>query len=220
MNEFIKYNIHESWNPIFEKYKDLIINNLNYFEELNLHTPIYPPKEQIFKVFSMDINDIKVVLLGQDPYHGKDQAHGLAFSVNKNIKIPPSLLNIYKELKNEFPEKDYKFTHGNLEKWFSNEKIFLLNSSLTVAEKKPAIFMKKWVSFTNDIIQYITQNNKKCVFLLLGNYSKDKIKFINDESRVIIGVHPSPLSANRGFFGSNIFIKLNEKLGYEIDWTI
>jgi len=144
MNEFIKYNIHESWNPIFEKHKDLIIDNLNYFEEFNLHTPIYPPKEQIFKVFSINVNDIKIVLLGQDPYHGKYQAHGLAFSVNKNIKIPPSLSNIYKELKNEFPEKDYKFTHGNLERWFIDEKIFLLNSSLTVAEGKPAIFMKKW----------------------------------------------------------------------------
>jgi uracil-DNA glycosylase len=220
MNDFIKYNIHESWNPIFEKNKYLIIDNLKYFEELNLHTSIYPPKEQIFKVFSMDINDIKVVLLGQDPYHGKEQAHGLAFSVNKNIKIPPSLSNIYKELKNEFPEKDYKFIHGNLERWFIDEKIFLLNSSLTVMEGKPSIFMKKWESFTNDVINYISENNKKCVFLLLGNYSKNKLKFINDESRCIIGVHPSPLSANRGFFGSNIFIKLNQKIGYEIDWTI
>ena len=220
IKENANYNIHESWNPIFEKHKDLINDNLNYFEELNLHTPIYPPKDKIFRVFSMDINDIKVVLLGQDPYHGKDQADGLAFSVNNHIKIPPSLLNIYKEIKNEFPEKNYKFMHGNLEKWFNDEKIFLLNSSLTVAEGKPAIFMKKWETFTNDIIKYIAENNKKCIFLLLGNYSKDKIKFIEDESRCVIGVHPSPLSANRGFFGSNIFIKLNEKLGYEIDWTI
>jgi uracil-DNA glycosylase len=210
--------IHESWNPIFDKHKDLINNNLNYFEELPV--PIYPSKDNIFKVFTMDINDIKVVLLGQDPYHGKDQAHGLAFSVNKNIKIPPSLLNIYKEIKNEFPEKNYIFTHGNLEKWFNDQKIFLLNTSLTVADGKPAIFMKRWSVFTDDIIKYIAENNKKCIFLLLGNHSKEKIKFIEDKTRCIIGVHPSPLSANRGFFGSNIFIKLNEKLGDEIDWTI
>jgi uracil-DNA glycosylase len=213
-----KYEIHNSWYPIFEKHKKLITENLEYFEELAI--PIYPPKEMIFKVFSMDMNDIKIVFLGQDPYHGKDQAHGLAFSVNKNIKIPPSLLNIYKEIKNEFPEKNYNFEHGNLEKWFNEQKIFLLNSSLTVVEGKPAIFMKRWEDFTNDIIKYISENNKNCIFLLLGNYAKDKIKYIDDTTRCIIGVHPSPLSANRGFFGSNIFIKLNEKIGYEIDWNI
>jgi uracil-DNA glycosylase len=213
-----EYKIHDSWHPIFKKHKELIIENLKYFEELPV--PIYPPKDMIFKVFNMDMNDIKVVFLGQDPYHGKDQAHGLAFSVNKNIRIPPSLLNIYKEIKNEFPEKNYKFEHGNLDKWFSEQKIFLLNSSLTVAEGKPAIFMKRWEEFTNDIIKYISENNKKCIFLLLGNYSKDKIKYIDDINKCIIGVHPSPLSANRGFFGSNIFIKLNKKLGYEIDWNI
>lgn len=219
MNEFIN-NIHESWIPIFEKHEKLIIDNLKYFEELTPSSPIYPPKEQIFRVFTIDINMIKVVLLGQDPYHGKNQANGLAFSVNENIKIPPSLVNIFKEIKNEFPEKNYQFTHGNLERWFNDEKIFLLNSSLTVLEGNPAIFMKKWEIFTNDVIKYISENNKKCIFLLLGNYSKNKIKYIDDENRCIIGVHPSPLSANRGFFGSNIFIKLNEKLDNEINWNL
>jgi uracil-DNA glycosylase len=169
----------------------------------------------------MDIDLIKVVLLGQDPYHGKDQAHGLSFSVNKNVKIPPSLSNIYKELQNEFPDKNYEFPHGNLEKWFNKEHIFLLNCSLSVVEGKPGSLLKKWIEFTDDVIKFIAEHNKKCIFLLLGNFSKEKTKYIeNYEERCIVGVHPSPLSAHRGFFGSNIFSELNKKLNYEIDWSI
>ena len=208
-------NIHPSWNLIFEKHKD----NINKILENNNDT-IYPPKDDIFKVFSMDLLDIKVLLLGQDPYHGKDQAHGLAFSVNKNIKIPPSLRNIYKEIQNEYPEKNYIFNHGNLERWFIEEKIFLLNSSLTVIEGKPGSFIKIWSKITDDIIQFISDNNKNCIFLLLGNYAKEKVKFINNKDMIIVGVHPSPLSANRGFFGSNIFKKLDEKINYNINWNI
>jgi uracil-DNA glycosylase len=214
-------NIHESWIPIFKKHINLIIDNIKYMEEYeNANIQIYPPKEYIFKVFEMNIEDINVVLLGQDPYHGKEQANGLSFSVGKNIKIPPSLQNIYKEIKLEFPEKKYEFQHGNLERWFKDEKIFLLNTSLTVIEGKPGSFMKKWIFFTDDVIKHISENNKKCIFLLLGNYSKEKIKYIEDKERYITGVHPSPLSANRGFFGSEIFIKLNQRLGYEINWNI
>jgi uracil-DNA glycosylase len=209
-------NIHPSWNLIFEKHKDTI----NKILENNNNDTIYPHKEDIFKVFTMDVLDIKVLLLGQDPYHGKDQAHGLAFSVNKNIKIPPSLKNIYKELQNEYPERNYIFNHGNLERWFFEEKIFLLNSSLTVIEGKPGSFIKIWSKITDEIIQFISENNKNCIFLLLGNYAKEKVKFINDKDRIILGVHPSPLSANRGFFGSNIFKKLDEKLNYNINWNI
>lgn len=212
MNE----SIHKSWLSLFDKHKDLI-NNILLDESL---LPIYPPKKDIFKVFEMNVEDIKVVFLGQDPYHGKDQAHGLAFSVNKNIKIPPSLLNIFKEIQNEYPEKNYTFTHGNLERWFNDEKIFLLNSSLTVVESKPAIFMKKWTPFTDDVIKFISDNNKKCIFLLLGNFSKEKVKFIDTNDRCIFGVHPSPLSAYRGFFGSNIFIKLDEKIDEKINWNL
>lgn len=212
-------NIHSSWMPLFEKHKSIIEDNLSYYD--NTIVPIYPIKETIFKVFEMDVEVIKVVFLGQDPYHGKDQAHGLAFSVNKNVKIPPSLSNIYKELQNEFPDKNYEFKHGNLERWFVEENIFLLNCSLSVIEGKAGSLLKKWTEFTNDVIKFITEHNKKCIFLLLGNFSKDKIKYIeNHDERCILGVHPSPLSAHRGFFGSNIFIKLNEKLNYEINWNI
>lgn len=217
MEESIK-NIHPCWTPLFNKHKELIEN---IFESsLEYQFPIYPPNHLIFKVFEMDVNDIKIVFLGQDCYHGEGQAMGLSFSVNNDVKIPLSLINIYKELKNTYPERNYVFEHGNLERWFYFEKIFLLNCALTVLQGHPAIFMKKWEPFTNDVIKFINDNNKRCIFLLLGNYAKEKLKFIDNENRCILGVHPSPLSAHRGFLGSKIFKKLDEKLGYEIDWTI
>lgn len=212
-------NFHQSWKELFEKHKDLINELINELITCS-NTPIYPPKEDIFKVFTMNVEDIKVVFLGQDPYHGKNQANGLSFSVNNNIKIPPSLANIYKELQNEYPEKNYEFTHGNLERWFVDEKIFLLNSALTVIHGKPSIFMKQWMPFTNDVIKFISENNKKCIFLLLGNFAKEKAKYVNLIERCIFGTHPSPLSAYRGFFGSNIFMKLDEKLDEKINWSI
>jgi len=131
-------NIHSSWLSFYNDNKEELDNVLGsiYLDNVD-HTKIYPPKNLIFKVFEMDVKDIKIVLLGQDPYHGKDQANGLSFSVNKGQKIPPSLVNIFKELENEYPERNYKFVHGDLEKWFIDEKIFLLNTSLTVYEKKP-----------------------------------------------------------------------------------
>ena len=219
--------IHESWKPLFDKHNDLIkemtkmyddYDNNNNNNETSLH--IYPLKDDIFKVFEIDINDIKLILLGQDPYHGPNQAHGLAFSVKKDIPIPPSLKNIYKELKLEYPEKNYVFEHGNLDRWFYEEKIFLLNCSLTVLEGKAGIFMKKWSLFTDDVIKMIANHNKKCVFLLLGNFAKEKAKLINDKLKYICGVHPSPLSASRGFFGSGIFKEIDEKIGYEINWSL
>jgi len=208
--------MHQSWTPLFDKHKAIISDMLLYYEQYPL--PIYPPKEDIFRVFEMDVKDIKLVFLGQDPYHGKDQAHGLAFSVNKNVKIPPSLANIYKELQNEFPERNYTFPHGNLERWFTEEKIFLLNSSLTVAEGKPSIFMQKWNPFTDDVIKFIAENNEKCIFLLLGAFAKNKAQYIECKSRIVTGTHPSPLSAYRGFLNSNIFKKLDLEL--TINWNI
>jgi uracil-DNA glycosylase len=208
-------NIHNSWDKLFDKHQKLI-NKI--YELYDIKT--YPSKDNLFKIFEMNITDIKLVFLGQDPYHGPNQAHGLAFSVKKDVSIPPSLRNIYKEIKTEYPEKNYIFDNGNLERWFLEEKIFLLNSSLTVFEGKPGIHLKKWTPFTDDVIKMISENNEKCVFLLLGNFAKKKEKLINDKSRIVLGVHPSPLSANRGFFGSNIFKEIDDKLGYKIDWSI
>lgn len=127
------------------------------------------------------------VLLGQDPYHNDNQAHGLSFSVPKTEKIPPSLQNIFKELNNEFQERNYKFTNGCLENWFYREKIFLLNSALTVYPHKAGSHLKYWESFTDKVIEYISNNNDKCIFLLLRNYAINKSKFINNKDRIIQG---------------------------------
>ena len=204
-------NIHKSWLPLFDQY-DIDIEKIYFKNE------VYPPKNLIFRVFEMDVNDISILLLGQDPYHGINQANGFCFSVSNEIKIPPSLNNIYKELKLEFPERNYIFTSGNLENWFYREKIFLLNSSLTVIKGKPNSHIQYWGEFTDDVIKFINDNNKKCIFLLLGNFAKKKAIFISDKSKIIYGIHPSPLA--RGFIGSNIFKKVEEKLNREIDWSI
>jgi uracil-DNA glycosylase len=206
---------HKSWKSFFEEY---IFEDINEF--YNQNNEVYPNKQDIFKVFEMDVREIRVVLLGQDPYHGPGQAHGLSFSVPTGVKIPPSLRNIYKELQFEFPERNYEFDSGNLENWFYREKIFLLNSSLTVIKGKPGSMMNLWEEFTNDVIKFICENNDKCVFLLLGNFAKSKEVLISNKERIVIGVHPSPLSASKGFFGSNIFKIVEEKLNETINWSL
>jgi len=218
MEEYIS-KINECWKPLFIKHTSLINDILKTIDNSE-PIPVYPPKNLIFKVFEMDVKDIKLVFLGQDSYHGSGQANGLAFSVEKEIKIPPSLVNIYKELNNTYPERNYIFEHGDLSRWFYEEKIFLLNCGLCVYESKPGSFLKKWTPFTDDVIQFISDNNDSCIFLLLGNFSKEKGKFIQNKDRIIEGVHPSPLSANRGFIGSKIFKEIDEKMGTEINWNI
>ncbi len=212
-------SIHESWKPFF------LLHNLELIQIIQSidwnGKAIFPRKENIFRVFSMDIQEIKLVLLGQDPYHGLGQAMGLSFSVPEKITIPPSLYNIYKELKLEFPDRGYSFTHGDLTRWFDQEKIFLLNSALTVECAEPGSHLQLWEKFTDSVIEWIGKNNSKTVFLLLGSYAKNKNKYIADaKSRCVYGTHPSPLSANRGgFFSSGIFLAV-EKLTGPINWSI
>ncbi len=205
---------HESWDPIFNKY------NFDLDKIYANNAEIYPKKENIYKIFEMNVKDIRVVLLGQDPYHGPGQAHGLSFSVPDGVKIPPSLKNIYKELLIEYPERKYDFKSGNLINWVNREKIFLLNSSLSVIRSKPGSMMKIWENFTNEVIKYISENNSKCVFLLLGNFAKKKEIFIKDKNRIVYGVHPSPMSAYNGFIDSGIFLEVEKKLNENIDWSI
>jgi uracil-DNA glycosylase len=205
------YEIHNSWNSLFNQY------NIN-IDEIYEIGEVYPPKELIFRVFQMDVKDILILLLGQDPYHGPKQANGLSFSVPDGEKIPPSLKNIYKELNLNFPERNYTFTSGNLEKWFNREKIFLLNSSLTVEKGKAGSHMKKWETFTNDVIKFISEQNDNCLFLLLGNYAKSKRVFIKNKSKIVTEVHPSPLA--RGFVGSNVFKRVETVLECEVNWSI
>ncbi len=201
-------NIHESWNQLFKKYKFDI--DILYDEEIT-----YPPKELVFKVFEMDVKDIKIVLLGQDPYHGPNQANGLSFSVNKKEKIPPSLKNIFKELLLEFPDRNYKFDNGDLNEWFQRENIFLLNSSLTVNKGKAGSHMNVWKEFTDDVIKFISKNNDNTIFLLLGNFAKEKSSLIINKNNIITESHPSPLA--RGFIGSNVFKRIEDLTG-PINW--
>jgi uracil-DNA glycosylase len=204
------YEIHDSWKNLFNQY-DINIDEIYEIGE------VYPPKDMVFKVFQMDVKDIRIVLLGQDPYHGTNQAHGLSFSVPDSEKIPPSLKNIFKELIIEFPERNYEFKSGNLEQWFQREKIFLLNSSLTVQKGKAGSDMSIWEDFTDEVIKFISEQNNDCVFLLLGNYAKSKNKFIKNKDKIVTEVHPSPLA--RGFVGSNVFKRVEDVLGEKIDWS-
>jgi len=211
----ILQNIHSSWQSLFDKYTfniDIIYKNSDVFPK---------NKEDIFKVFRIDVKDIKIIFLGQDCYHNNEkQANGLAFSVSNGVTIPPSLRNIFKEILHEFPERNYNFSHGDLSLWFNNEKIFLLNCSLTVEKSKPGSHMEIWKEFTDDVIKFINKNNKNCVYILLGKYAENKKKLIDekDYNNVIISAHPSPFSAHRGFFGSDIFKKTEEILDLEINW--
>jgi len=207
-------SIHPEWKNFFILYHTKLLETVRSIDWTG--TDVLPAKPNIFKVFEMNPKDIKVVLLGQDPYHGMNQATGLSFSVNQGITIPPSLYNIYKELKLEFPDRGYLFTHGDLSRWANEEKIFLLNSALTVEYSNAGSHLELWEEFTNTVIKYISQVNSTCVFLLLGSYAKAKTKFIERWSeRCVCGTHPSPLSANRGgFFNTGIFKSIEEKIGH------
>ena len=163
----------------------------------------YPDLNNIFKAFNLcKFNDLKVVIIGQDPYHGCNEANGLAFSVNEGINIPPSLKNILKEVKSDTGKTS--INNGDLSIW-ATQGVFLLNSILTVVENKPLSHKGiGWEDFTNEVIKIISKNASNIVFLLWGNNAKNKIKFIDEQkNRVLISGHPSPLSANRGYWFNN-----------------
>lgn len=203
--------IHPSWKPLFDEY-EIDLDSICDTDD------VYPTKENVLRVFTMDVKEIRVVLLGQDPYHGPGQAHGLSFSVDQVIPAPPSLKNIFKELQMEFPRRGYTFPHGNLASWFSREKIFLINAALTVEKGQPGSHMKIWESFTDDVIRFIDKHNARCVFLLLGNFAKAKAELISAKKRIVIERHPSPLA--QGFLGSGVFQRVERALGEEINWSL
>lgn len=210
MKEIIKGDWQELLKYEFEKdyYKEL---KLKLDEEYKTKE-IFPVEEEIFSAFNLtQYKDVKVLILGQDPYHNNDQAHGLAFSVKEGIKIPPSLRNIYKELNAdlgiEIPNTGY------LINW-AKEGIMLLNTTLTVRAHTPMSHSKiGWEIFTDRVIELIDEKDEPVVFILWGNHAKSKKKLIKNEKHLIIeSVHPSPLSASRGFFGTKPFSKTNEFL--------
>ena len=205
--------MHSSWEEIFNNYPkiDELNNMIKEIDEQRLTKTIYPPKEQVFRVFDLPLKDIKVVILGQDPYHNPDQACGLSFSVNDGVPLPKSLINIYKELHDDLGIKPAKT--GNLESWFK-QGVFLLNAVLTVEKNSPASHSKiGWENFTDYIIENISEKNENVVFVLWGAYARSKNKLIDpSKHKIIESAHPSPLSAYRGFFGSKIFSQINSYL--------
>ncbi|WP_058485778.1 uracil-DNA glycosylase [Defluviitalea phaphyphila] len=185
---------------------------------------IYPDKYKIFEALKLtSYKDTKVVILGQDPYHGENQAHGLAFSVQKGVEIPPSLKNIYKELMTDL--NCYMPNNGYLVPW-AKQGVLLLNASLTVVANHANSHRNKgWEIFTDNIIKLLNKKETPVVFLLWGNNAKEKAKFITNPIHLVLkAAHPSPLSANRGFFGCKHFSKTNKFLREtgqkEIDWQI
>jgi uracil-DNA glycosylase len=173
---------------------------------------IFPPDNEIFKALELcPIYKTKVVILGQDPYHGEGQAHGLAFSVRNNVNIPPSLRNILKEV---YEDVGTILDSGDLSCW-ANNGVLLLNTVLTVRESKPNSHANiiGWEKYTDDIIRQVSQTQPRCVFLLWGNHAKSKYSLIDNTKHLILTApHPSPLSAHRGFFGCKHFSKANSYL--------
>ncbi len=183
---------------------------------------IYPKENDVFKAFSLtSYNDVLAVIIGQDPYHEENQANGLAFSVNENVKIPPSLRNIYKELESDLGITVSK--NGDLTPW-AKRGVLLLNATLTVREGKANSHQKLgWQEFTDGVISLLSKREKPMVFILWGNNAIAKKALIDSHHHIITSVHPSPLSASRGFFGSKPFSKANEFLKTQnefIDWTL
>lgn len=203
-----------------EYFKKLILNIKQAYQEKT----IFPPKGAVFRALQLtDYDNVKVVILGQDPYHGVGEANGLSFSVNRGVKLPPSLKNIYKELASDvgiIPRES-----GDLTCWAS-EGVLLLNAILTVEKDKPASHQKfGWEQFTDAIIQKLNEKTEPVVFILWGNYARSKKKFITNPHHCIIeSVHPSPFSCQNGFFGSKPFSRANQFLKNnnlkEIDWTV
>lgn len=182
---------------------------------------IYPPKENLFKALdNTDYDDVKVVIVGQDPYHGEGEAMGLSFSVNDGIKLPPSLKNIYKEL---FEDLGITRLSGDLTDW-TKQGVLLLNSTLTVVKDTPGSHSKLgWDKFTDEIIRKVNEKETPVVFILWGNFAKTKKNLITNPKHLVIeSPHPSPFSARTGFFGSKPFSKTNEFLKEnnieEINW--
>lgn len=218
--------IGNSWDEILkgEYQKDYFKNIAMFINKEYREKTIFPPKSNILRAFKLtDYDNVKVVILGQDPYHGINEANGLAFSVSKGVRLPPSLQNIYKELYNDLGIT--VSTNGDLEKW-AKEGVLLLNSVFTVEKDKPASHKNiGWEQFSDEVIKKVNEKTTPVVFILWGNFAKSKAKYITNPIHLVItSPHPSPFSAYSGFFGSKPFSRTNEFLRKnnikEIDWKI
>lgn len=213
-----------NWDNFFknELQKEYYLNLNTFLDKEYKEKKIYPPREQIFSIFKeVPLKEIKVVIIGQDPYHQEGQAHGFAFSVMPGVKKPPSLLNIFKEIKTDIgcniPVSGY------LGVW-ARQGVFLMNTCLTVEDSKPNSHKGRgWEILTDEVIRYIDMDDNPKVFILWGRDARNKIKLITNNKHLILeAVHPSPLSAYNGFLGCKHFSKANDYLRLnnreEIDW--
>ena len=211
----INPQIEDSWKKaLWEEFQsDYFFDLKTFLQKEKQKQIVYPPSHLIFNAFDKTpFNKVKVVILGQDPYHGEGQAQGLCFSVPEGITQPPSLKNIFKELASDIACEIPK--HGNLEKW-ADEGVLLINATLTVRAHQAGSHQKKgWERFTDAVIKKVSDEKENIVFILWGNYAQGKSKFIDETKHCIVkSVHPSPLSANRGgFFGTKPFSKTNQYL--------
>lgn len=206
--------IEPSWKQVLqEEFSKPYFEELaNFVRDEYKSKQVFPPPKDIFKAFDLcPFDKIKVVILGQDPYHGDGQAHGLCFSVNKNIPMPPSLVNIYKEIISDIGGQ--MPSHGNLEHW-AEQGVFLLNAILSVVAHQPTSHQNKgWETFTDEVIRLIAEKKEHVVFMLWGAYAQSKEWMIDQNKHLVLKApHPSPLSAHRGFLGCKHFSKANEFL--------
>lgn len=222
----MKAIIHNSWQDVLKEEftKDYYLNLRDFLKQEYSQQTIYPDMYHIYSALELTpYEEVKVVILGQDPYHGPNQAHGLSFSVQPGVKTPPSLMNIYKELQADLGYPPV--AHGFLESW-AKQGVLLLNTVLTVRNGQAYSHRGQgWEQLTDAIIQKLNEREKPIVFILWGKPAQEKIKMIDTTKHIIIkSPHPSPLAAHRGFFGSKPFSKTNqalEQLGETpIDWQL
>lgn len=216
--------IEKTWKVQLEKEfeKDYFLKLTQYIHSEYAHHTVYPEGKLIFNAFDhCPFEQVRVVILGQDPYHEPGQAHGLCFSVQEGTALPPSLQNIYKEIRSDEGIEPLK--SGNLERW-ANQGVLLLNATLTVRAHLAGSHQKKgWETFTDAVIHQLAENREGLVFILWGAYAQKKCDFIDETKHLVLkSVHPSPLSAHRGFFGNKHFSKANDYLMSQgfcpIDW--
>lgn len=220
--------LEASWKEVLQdEFEKDYMKNLRVFLQAakTAGRILYPASKNIFNAFAhTPFDEVKVVILGQDPYHGPNQAHGLSFSVQKGVQFPPSLQNIFKELMTEF--KDFKYpVDGDLTQW-ADQGVLLLNATLTVEAQKAGSHQKQgWETFTDKVIETLSEKRSGIIFLLWGKYAQAKAHLIDkSKHHVLMSAHPSPFSAHSGFFGNDHFKKVNEILKREgkkgIDWHI
>ncbi len=214
-NLFMGVKIEESWKRVLEQEfnEDYFRNLAEFVKEEYKNSTVYPPPQFIFHAFDLTPFDkVKVVILGQDPYHGPKQANGLAFSVNDEMALPPSLVNIYKEIESDLGVKT-KNKNGNLENW-AKQGVLMLNATLTVRGGQAGSHQNKgWERFTDAVVKILSEQKENLVFILWGSYAQKKGSVIDENKHLVIrSAHPSPLSAFSGFFGSKPFSQANSYL--------